>query len=86
MEDLDNMRDYAWDDAILEALMSTIERSNSNPNKVSGCSLALQVCINYEMVYFISYSCVFLMLISQKFILVVVLVVQAHENNRASNR
>ena len=43
VEDLDRIRDYAWDEAILESLMSTINRSNSDPKKVSGCSLALQV-------------------------------------------
>ena len=43
VEDLDRIRDYAWDEAILELLMSTTDRSNSDPKKVSGCSLALQV-------------------------------------------
>ena len=43
MEDLKKIREYAWSKAILEALMTSIDRSNLDITKVLGYSLALQV-------------------------------------------
>ena len=43
VEDIDAMSSFAWPEAIMHALMSSIDRSNGDATKVTGCTLALQV-------------------------------------------
>ena len=43
VENIDEMCNYAWSEAIVSALMGTIEASNGNPRRVSGCVITLQV-------------------------------------------
>ena len=46
IEDINTMREYAWDQAIIQDLMGSIGKANGDPSKVAGYTSLLQVTLH----------------------------------------
>ena len=46
VEDIKTICDYDWSSAVVDELMNSVDKSNSEPWKVTGCILALQVMLH----------------------------------------
>ncbi|MBT1630337.1 hypothetical protein KK466_29775, partial [Klebsiella pneumoniae] len=44
IEDLNEIKSYAWSEKICKVLMDSVDGHSSRPEKVTGCVIALLVC------------------------------------------